>query len=238
MEEKEYPDPYLVRSPWGGIAAFFMIQCFGFVLLQGFRMFLEIARAGADPLSVIESDSVQDRIFLSLWGGAWILAFVAFQADIFNRISEFSKRLGFTGILRAITSPAETAKFCVAIIFASVFVMFLFGKYPFPYLPISKYISVAFSLSSWIVSWGFTRALRKAGKQTFRQQHHSVFFFTYGIILSSAFVVIALISTPKLFYFHGLIGLGTLTMLFCRILLSSSHKVEHHSETPSRMTEK
>ena len=46
-------DAYRVHSPWGAIAAFFLVQCFGFVTLQGFRMFVNIGVRGSDELNTI-----------------------------------------------------------------------------------------------------------------------------------------------------------------------------------------
>lgn len=225
-------DPYEIHSAWGAVAAFFLVQCFGFVVLQGFRMFLNIVITGSDSLSVFNADGFADRIFLPFWGLMFILAFVAFQADMFRRIDIFIRgKEGFSW-LQGSSSPTEIFRLVAAVAFATTYCLFLAGKYPFPSKPISTHVSLLFSVFSWGVSAGLgwliarydSMPSRSADPQPDTESLPPRQGMVLGFIIGITFVAVALFVTPGLFYFHGMLGLGVLTMLMCQLLFKHSEK--------------
>ncbi len=144
---------YKVHSPWGAIAAFFLLQCFGFVALQGFRMFVNIAARGSDPLNTIfQAQGSEDRILMPLWGAVWIFIFVVFQTVVLHRITRFLRAEGIRALFAALAMPAEAVKLAFALLFGFGYLRLLFGHYPFPSQPISISVAVAFGVFGWGVS--------------------------------------------------------------------------------------
>jgi hypothetical protein len=146
-------DAFKVHSPWGALAAFFLVQCFGFVTLQGFRMFVNIGLRGADPLNTIfRAQGLSDRLLLPLWGLVWILVFVVFQTVILRRISRYISSEGPRALWLALRRPGEAVKLALALLFAFGYVRCLLGHYPFPSRPISFWMSTAFGAFGWAAS--------------------------------------------------------------------------------------
>ncbi len=152
-------DPNTVQSPWGAVAGFFLIQCFGYVTLHGFHMFVNIGINGSDSLSIFNASDLADRFLLPFWG--LIFAFVAFEVDIFRRLSAFWREQSLRRFLNALRIPSEMIKALLAVIFASGFTALRFGHYPFPHRPISKAVFFLSWLFGWgvsgIIAWGMRR---------------------------------------------------------------------------------
>ncbi|MGA2619254.1 MAG: hypothetical protein ABSF26_16725 [Thermoguttaceae bacterium] len=223
-------DVYRVHSPWGAIAAFFLLQCFGFVALQGFRMFVSIAAHGSDQLNTIfVVQGWEDRVLMPLWGLLWIFAFVVFQCVVLHRIANYLRGEGIRALFAALRMPSEALKLALALLFAFGYVWFLSGHYPFPSRPISAWISTAFGVFSWGVSALLVWFIRKA-KITATQQRTqtgragTIFGFLFGFLTGAFFLVVALFLEPGLFYFHGMLGLFCITMFACQLLFLSNGK--------------
>jgi hypothetical protein len=218
MKMETNRDPYDVQSPWGAIAAFFLVQCFGYVTLQGFRMFISIGLHGEDRLSIFGTTGMADRVLLAFWGLMWIFAFLAFQADVFRRISKFCDQRGVVLFLRALKAPSEMLKAATALLFALIYLSFVLGHYPFPGQPISMTILVLYGVFGWAVSALVAWALRKRPVRATREQHAGKVGAIVGFLIGAVFFVVAQFVEPGLFYFHGMIGLGVMTMIACKLL--------------------
>ena len=214
-------DAFRVHSPWGALAAFFLVQCFGFVTLQGFRMFVNIGLRGTDQLNTLFLvNGRSDRMLLPLWGLAWILVFVVFQTVILRRISQYLSSEGHRALWVALRRPGEAVKLVLALLFAFGYVCCLLGHYPFPSKPISFWMSMAFGAFGWVVS-ALIVWLAKHGQVS--QQSpvgtaSKVGGALFGFLIGGLFVWIALAKLPGLFYFHGMLGLLCITMCACQLL--------------------
>jgi hypothetical protein len=214
-------DPHPVQSPWGAIAAFFLVQCFGFVTLQGFRMFVNLALRGSDSLSNFDAEGV-DRLLLPLWGLAWVYTFLLFQADVFRRISDYVRERGVSCFLPALKAPSEMAKLVVAVLFAAAYALFLFDRYPFPAKPISTGMSALFAGFGWAASAVIASAMRKGGARNATAQDGGIAGYLFGFLVGALFFAVPYYFEPGLFYFNGMLGLGVMTMIACRILFKGA----------------
>ena len=214
----KHDDPYTVQSPWGAVAGFFLIQCFGYVILHGFRMFVNIGVNGSDSLNVFNAYDWVDRFFLLLWGLMWISAFVAFEVDVIRRIATFWHRQSIQRFLHALRTPSEAIKAILAILFALGFLALGVGYYPFPKVPIPTVVSILFWLFGWGVSGLIAWSIRHKTVQEPEAQEGSVAGSILGFAVGSVFFAIAYFLQPGVFYFHGMIGLGVVTMVTCQFL--------------------
>ncbi len=226
-------DGYGVHSPWGAIAAFFLLQCFGFVALQGFRTFVSIGVHGSDQLNTIfVVQSWEDRVLMPLWGLIWIFAFVVFQCVVLHRIANYLRGEGLRALFAALKMPSEALKAACALLFAFEYVRFLLGHYPFPSRPISVWMSMAFGGFSWGVSALFVWFVRKA-KITATQQKvgtaGKIFGILFGFLTGAFFLLVVLFMEPGLFYFHGMLGLFCITMFACQLLFLSTRECQNYS---------
>ncbi len=219
-------DPYGVQSPWGAIAGFFLLQCFGFVALQGFRMFVNIAEHGADDLSVFNATGFLDRVLLPLWGILWLVMFLARQTSVLRRIAVFVKGRGIASFVQALRVPSELVKAGLAALFGLVFLSFLCGHYPFPWRPVSTPVSILFGLFGWGISGLLAWAARRAPAQRQSEPHGSTAAAIVGFLVGGVFLTLACFVQPGLFYFHGMIGLGVMTLISCRYLCHGARNSE------------
>ena len=217
-------DPYAVLSPWGAVAGFFLVQCFGYVTRQGFRMFVHLGWHGSDSLSTFDAINWADRFLLPLWGLMWIFAFVAFEVDIFWRLSVFWREQSAGHLLHALRRPAEGLKALLALLFAGGFIALGFGHYPFPGLPIPRATLILFWLFGWGVSGLFAWGMRQMPVQAPERQEVHVVGTLMGFVTGAVFFAIARFLQPDLFYFHGMIGLGVMTMVTCQVLFKGSNR--------------
>lgn len=187
-------------------------------------MFVHLGWHGSDPLSLFEAINWADRFLLPLWGLMWIFAFVAFEVDMFLRLSAFWREQSAGQLLHALRSPAEWLKAFLALLFAGGFIALGFGHYPFPGLPIPKVTLVLFWLFGWGVSGLFAWGLRKMPAQAPKRQEVHVVGTLMGFLTGAVFFAIACFLQPDLFYFHGMIGLGVMTMVACQVLFKGSHR--------------
>lgn len=215
-------DPYTVQSPWGAVAGLFLIQCFGHVTLHGFRMFVNIAVNGSDSLSLFNASDWADRFFLSFWGLMWIFVFVAFEVSIFRRLSVSWQKQDLRHFLNALRSPSEVLKALLAIIFALGFAAFSLGYYPFPRSPVTTAVNVSFWLFGWGVSGLIAWGLRQKPVLRAGNQKGTVAGFIMGFVIGAVFFAFAYFVQPGLFYFHGMLGLGSMTMIACQVLFKGS----------------
>jgi hypothetical protein len=223
-------DVYTVRSPWGAIAAFFMVQCFGFVTLQGFRLFVNIGVRGADEIdTVFTVQGWSDRIFMPAWGLAWIFIFVVFQGFILHRIAKYLRNEGVSALFGSLKRPSESVKLVLAVLFAVEYVRFLLRYYPFPSRPISFWMSLAFGLFSWGISalivWLITKA--KIEVTPDRNQVGTVgkiIGILFGFLVGAAPFVVAVYVWPGAFYFLGMVGLFFIMTCACQLLFLSTGK--------------
>ena len=214
-------DAFKVHSPWGAMAAFFLIQCFGFVTLQGFRMFVTIGVRGADPLNTLfRAQGQGDRLLLPLWGLVWILIFVVFQAVILRRISQYLRTAGHQALWLALRRPGEAVKLALTLLFACGYLRCLLGHYPFPSRPITFWMSTAFGAFGWVASvlivW-LTKH-RQSIKQSPVSTANTIGGALFGFLIGGLFVWVALVKMPGLFYFHGMLGLLCIAMCACQLL--------------------
>ncbi len=212
------PGTYTIESPWGAVAGFFLIQCFGYVTLHGFRMFVNIGRYGSDSLSIFNADCFTDRILLPFWGLMWIFAFIAFEVDIFRRLSIFWRKQSVQLFLQELRTPTEILKALFAVLSAVGFAAMILGYYPFPSRPIPTVIWVLFWLFGWGVSGFIVWGLRRKPAPTPQTQEGTMTGAIMGFIIGAVFFMIAYFVQPGLFYFHGMIGLGVMTMIACQVL--------------------
>jgi len=229
-------DAFTVHSPWGALAAFFLVQCFGFVTLQGFRMFVTIGVRGADPLNTIfRAQGLSDRLLLPLWGLIWILVFVVFQTVILRRISHYLRSEGPRALGLALRRPAEAIKLALALLFACGYVRCLLGHYPFPSRPISFWMSTAFGAFGWIASallvW--LGKHRQSMKQSPVSPANTIGGALFGFLVGGLFVWLALVKMPGLFYFHGMLGLLCITMCACQLLFLSIPMPDRTDQFPA-----
>ena len=225
-------DPYAVQSPWGAVAGFFLIQCFGFITLHGFRMFVNIGLYGSDSLSIFNASDLADRFLLPLWGLMWIFVFVAFEVDIFRRLSTFWREQSVGHLLYALRSPTEMLKAFFAIIFTVGFMALGFGHYPFPSQPIPKVIFVLFWLFGWGVSGLIAWGLRRKPVPAPERQEETLAGSIMGFLIGAVFFAIAYFIEPGLFYFHGMIGIGVMTMITCQVLFKGSNREKAEQAGP------
>jgi hypothetical protein len=229
-------DAFMVHSPWGALAAFFLVQCFGFVTLQGFRMFVNIGLRGADQLNTIfVVNGRSDRMLLPLWGLVWILVFVVFQTVILRRISHYLSSEGPRALWSALRRPGEAVKLALAMLFAYGYVRCLLGHYPFPSRTISFWMSTAFGAFSWVVS-GLIVWLSKHGQvspQSPVGTANTIGGALSGFLIGGLFVWLALVKMPGLFYFHGMLGLLCITMCACQLLFLSRPKPGRSDQLPA-----
>lgn len=218
-------DAFKVHSPWGALAAFFLVQCFGFVTLQGFRMFVNIGVRGADQLNTIfVAQDRSDRLFLPLWGLIWILVFVVFQTVILRRIAQYLRTEGPRALWLALRRPAEAVKLALALLFAYGYVRCLLGHYPFPSRPISFWMSTAFGAFGWVASALIVWSVKhlQISQQPQVGSASKVGGALFGFLIGGLFVWIGLVKMPGLFYFHGMLGLLCITMFACQLLFLAS----------------
>lgn len=222
-------------SPWGAIAAYFLVQCFGFVAIQGFRMFTNIAANGSDDLnSVFNVQRQEDRIFLAVWGLSWIVTFVIFESVILHYISMSLKEDGPLALVIGLKKPTEILKLAVAVVMGIEYVRFLLGHYPFPSRPISLWTSTAFGVLGFVVPALFVpivhllkrllNRLKLNAAITASQQQNQVGaagaagICVGGILFGAMFLMFAVSLKPGLFYFHGLLGLFVIMLFGCLLL--------------------
>ena len=216
-------DPYEVQSLWGAIAAFLLLLCFGFVLLQGFRVFVNIAVHGSDDLSPARPGDIVARVMAPLWGLLWVFAFLAFQADMFRRIAGFVRKRRVSSYIQALRTPSEALKAVIAVAFGVVYTLFLLGYYPFPSRPASAALAVVFALFSWAVSALLAWAMKKKANIPEEPVQYSTVGFVLGFVVGAGFFALGCF-VHRLFYFHGMIGLGVLTLSTCRLLFRAPRK--------------
>ena len=218
-------------SPWGAIGAYFLIQCFGFVALQGFRMFANIAISGSDELGPLGNvQNMGDQFFLALWGGAWICVFIIVQSVLLHYVWMSLKTDGPLAVITQLRKPTELAKFVVAMALGLEYVRFLLGHYPFPSKPISFWASAAFGILSLAVSALFVAITRSVKRflptdaklrtrpPTPDETVLAVWMCLVGIACGLLFVWFGISVQPKTFYMFGMLGLFVI-MLFGSMLL-------------------
>ena len=209
----EEQDPFAALSPWGSAACVFVIQSFGLVALQAFRVFLNIGIRGSDDLLVFnEPLGLLHRILLSIWGVGWILVLLFFQVYMIRRARAFLRSHNRYNLLGALRSPIEIVKLAATGGFATGYVLFLAGKCPFPSRYIAPWVSVAFGVITWAVSLLFAR-----GIATVKEVKGS----GLGLLAGLAFLALSL-WYPETFYFAGIIGAGVVTLVICAWLLRTS----------------
>jgi hypothetical protein len=152
----------------------------------------------------------------------WIFAFVAFEVDIFRRLSSFWRQQSTARFFNALRTPSEMLKALLALIFALGYAALSMGYYPFPHRPIPKVIAFLFWLLGWGVSGLLAWGLRQKPIQKPEKQEGTVTESIMGFISGSVFFAIAYFFQPGLFYFHGMIGLGVMTMITCQALFKAS----------------
>ncbi len=185
-----------VESFWGAIASFFLLQCFGFVVFQGFLFHF------MNPFGVI-------------WGGLWIALFIFFQSDTIQKIKQYFFEGKFNNILPHIRQPDDLLKMLLSFAFAGIFAAFLLGHYPFPKTEYDFFWEAGFFAFSILAS---SRIKKAKGSSVATGGARTVgflvglLFFGFGIF------------EPQVFYFHGMVGLGISTMMLCAWLLSDQIK--------------
>jgi hypothetical protein len=206
-------NPLAALSPWGAIASVFLIQAFGLIALQAFRVFLNIGIHGSDDLLVFnESLGLLHRTLLPIWGLGWILVLLFFQTYMVQRARAFLASHDGFDLLGALRSPFEVVKLVAAGAFATAYLFFLAGRCPFPSRYISPWVSVAFAAVTWGISFLFARGIASV-----TEMNASV----WGFLAGAAFLAVSL-WYPETFYFTGLLGSGVLTIVLCAWLLGTS----------------
>ncbi|MBN2067697.1 MAG: hypothetical protein JW744_04475 [Candidatus Diapherotrites archaeon] len=184
-----------------------------------------------------------------LWGGAWILVFLAFQTVAMKKIESFvSKNSLIEGLKSFVPSKKhrldDFLKFLLAIAFAAIALAFLLGYYPFPGAEAPFYALPIFFVISWVVSLTAsvktkkpkTLVLRGGGGETalisfpdsFKARQPKTLVATgkdraRGFLMGAVFFTVGFIF-KDIFYFHGLIGLGVCTMMATAWLLEDQKK--------------
>jgi hypothetical protein len=200
-------------------------------------MFVNIGVNGSDSLSIFNASDLADRFLLPFWGLMWIFAFVAFEVDVFRRLSAFWQEQDLRRFLDALRSPSEVLKALLAIIFALGFAAFSLGYYPFPRSPIPTVVYVLFWLFGWGVSGLIAWGLRQKPVQKTESQEGVVVGSIMGFVIGSVFFVVAYFFQPGLFYFHGMIGLGVVTMITCQVLFKASRNERMPNQALNRTSE-
>ncbi len=191
----------VAESFWGAIAAFFLVQVFGFIVYQGF-------------LYHFFSDTAEGPALMRfVWAGGWILVFLMFQSQILGIIGRFLRSDQKKLILPDARNVDDILKFFLALAFAATFVGFNLGHYPFPMTgdnPLSFGLFLA--VSWWVSSMGGSPA--KSGGPSVAVGPGMLFGFLVGGVF-----IVAGVFMDGLFYFHGMIGWGVCTMLLTGWLL-------------------
>lgn len=201
------------ESFWGAVAAFFLIQCFGFIVYNSFMFFIGISTS-MPPLCI--------------WGMMWLLAFVVFQGSVLRKITEYAGMHGPAEAFCSLKQLDDFAKLGIAVFFAGVFLAFVAGHYPFPRAEGDWPQIGLFYCFCWAASWMVSRPGRapgfwrdNEGKKAGWKDLTIIAFF--GLVFVAAGLAASLVE-PFLFYTAGMIGFGIFTMAVAQLLVEDRIK--------------
>ena len=212
-------DPLAVRSPWGALAAFLLVQCFGYVMVHGFWFYMNPTLVGADQIQPSSASSFDERLFFWVFGLMWFVGFVGFEIDMFARLSQYRRAKRKRDFIEALRRPTEFVKALIATVFLVAFVALSLGFYPFPWRPIPSWVLFAFYIFHWCVAALGTHHWQYEPKQNSQAGLGTAVLFVF---VGGLFFGLGWILVPSVFYMHGMIGLFFMVAGLCQILIHGS----------------
>jgi len=209
-EEKYLPKEIVVDSFWGAIANIIFFQIAGFFIFQSFIFYL-------------------DNLFMMFYGGIWLLVLLYFQSKIMAKIRNYISSKSVKSATLSLRQVYDWIKVTLTIIFVLIFILFIFGFYPFPKKQYDLFSLILFYIFSLGIASMFSIWLERSIPQTKNIKFSGSPIG--GIIVGIIFLLIAYffdkVSGDLLmfnFYLLGMPGIGIITICLTILLLRDQVK--------------
>ena len=209
-EEKYLPKEIVVDSFWGAIANIIFFQIAGFFIFQSIIFYL-------------------DNLFMMFYGGIWLLVLLYFQSKIMAKIRNYISSKSVKSATLSLRQVYDWIKVTLTIIFVLIFILFIFGFYPFPKKQYDLFSLILFYIFSLGIASIFSIWLERSIPQTKNIKFSGSPIG--GIIVGIIFLLIAYffdkVSGDLLmfnFYLLGMPGIGIITICLTILLLRDQVK--------------
>lgn len=211
MEKSNQLKEIRVESFWGAVAAFFLYQIFGYIIFQAFLTYFS---------------SSYLIIPLILYGMIFMIIFMFANALTMKKIREFFINQGSQTAIQSLHQKDDFIKFCLAIVFFVVLVLFALGYYPIPKKEHNLILLIAFFIFSWMVSIIYSRLTKKDSsiKVTNDKKGMLAGIFVGLWFLVISYIVSAVSGSYTLFYIFGMVGFGVIVLVSSALLLEDQIK--------------
>ena len=201
-----------VESFWGALAALALIQAFGYIVFQSFLFIL----SEPDPTCFIPY----------WWVFIWVLGFIAINNELLSGINNYLSKQNMKTAIDSLKQIDEKIKFIIFILFVFILILFLLGFYPFPKKDAEPLYLLNFYLFS--IGIGYFAALKTKKTQAMKVSViggkspalKGVFsIIGIGWIVLSILLISIGLYFQELFYYIGIFGFGSLTILISQTLI-------------------
>lgn len=191
----------VANSPWGAIAGFFLLQPYGFILLNGLFFAARFS-------------------FEFFWLLFWILAMLILQASFLTKIRTFLKEQKIKDYFLVLKEPLEIFKFFIAILTLSIFILFNLGYYPFPTSDRPLIIGIGVEL---VISLSLSFYLKNATEMKAQKDKKIIFL---GLIILLIYTCVPLFQKfpTEIIYFTTIPGLGMILFILTQLLIEKKRK--------------
>jgi len=186
----------IANSPWGSLASLFLLQSYGFILLNGLFFTAAIS-------------------FEFFWLLFWIIFMLIMQTAFIRKIKSFLNQQEIKDYLLILREPSELFRFFITLLAIFIFALFNIGYYPFPTTekPLLIYLGVELAISI-VLSFYFKDATeikaQNDKKKTF-----------LGLIILLIYTCVPLFQKfpPEIIYLTTIPGLGLILFLIAKLLM-------------------
>ena len=197
-----------VESFWGAVAALFLFQIFGFIIFQAFITYL--------------TSKLYLMVPFLLYGLIFMIIFMFADALTMKKIREFFINQGSRAAFQSLRQKDDFLKFCLAIVFFIILILFFLGYYPLPKKEYNLILLIIFFVFSWVVSLVFSRITKRNSSLKLSNDKKGL---VVGLFVGLWFSVLSYIISVELFYVFGMVGIGLI------VLISSSWLLEDQIKT-------